>query len=271
MPEGPEIRIAADKLCKILQGQPAQSVVFAFPHLQSHQADLTGQVITQVESRGKAMLIHFAGGLSIYSHNQLYGRWVTTRAGKEPKTNRQIRMVVATPRGTAWLLSASEIEVLDAPARHSHPYLSKLGPDPLDRSVTADTLMEHWKQTRFSRRAACALLLDQSFLAGVGNYLRSEILYVAGHRPDLRLPPNRQKLASASLELFRQSHQTGGLTNDLRLVQELKDQGVRRSEYRHWVFNRLGKPCRRCGEAIRKDILAGRRLYWCPGCQVDLS
>jgi endonuclease-8 len=267
MPEGPEIRRAAEKISKILQAKPLCRVSFAFPHLQNYEAELTGQIVTGIESRGKAMLIHFSGGLSIYSHNQLYGRWVTTRSGQEPKTNRQIRLALATAKGAAWLLSASEIEVLDEAGRHSHPYLSKLGPDPLHSSVTAATLLEHWNQPRFARRAASSLFLDQSFLAGVGNYLRSEILFVAGHPPQRRLPSDRGGLAQASLEVFCQSHRTGGLTNDPQLVETMKRQGARRAQYRHWVFNRDGKACHRCGQEIRKDLLGGRRLYWCPQCQ----
>lgn len=267
MPEGPEIRRAADQIAKCLEGRPARRVSFAFPHLKGYEPLLTGRPIACVQARGKAMLIHFIGGLSIYSHNQLYGRWVTTRAGVEPETSRQIRIALETDKGAAWLLSASDIEVLDQTGRDSHPYLSKLGPDPLCVEVTETTLLKHWSQACFSRRAAAALFLDQSFLAGVGNYLRSEILFVAGHPPGERLPSNREPLAKASLELFRQSYRTAGLTNDLKLVESLKDQGVQRAKYRHWVFDRAGHACHRCGQGILKDVLAGRRLYWCPGCQ----
>lgn len=267
MPEGPEIRRAADEIARFIEGRPAQRVTFAFPHLKGYETVLTGQPIVQVQSQGKAMLIHFAGGLSIYSHNQLYGRWVTTKTSDEPETNRQVRLVLGTSKGTAWLLSASEIEVLDEAGRLSHSYLSKLGPDPLCSEVTVDTLLEHWSQARFSRRAAASLFLDQSFLAGVGNYLRSEILFVAGHPPGARLPNDRELLAKASLDLFRQSYRTAGLTNSLELVESLKSQGIQRRDYRHWVFNRADKPCHRCDREIVKETLVGRRLYWCPGCQ----
>lgn len=266
MPEGPEIRRAADTIARILEGRPA-AVEFAFEHLKAYESVLTGQRVTQVECRGKGLLIHFEDGHSIYSHNQLYGRWVTTRNLEPPKTNRQIRLRLSTARGSAWLLSASEIEVLDESGRQQHGYLSRLGPDPLHPETTAAVLREHWQRPEFRRRALAGLLLDQGFLAGVGNYLRSEILFVARLDPRGRLPADLQPLASATLALFRQSHATKGLTNDLELVAELKGQGWRRRDYRHWVFNRQSRPCHLCQTSIEKAVLAGRRLYWCPTCQ----
>lgn len=266
MPEGPEIRRAADAIAKILEGREALEVGFAFAHLQPFEEELKGRRILRVETRGKGMVIHFEGGLSIYSHNQLYGRWVTSK-GDPPKTNRQIRLRLATSKGTAWLLSASEIEVLDEEGRRDHVYLSKLGPDPLDPRCTVQTLLEFWAQPRFARRSVAALFLDQAFLAGVGNYLRSEILFVAGVYPNSRLPADRGPLAQASLDLFRQSHRTRGITNDEEIVKQLKARRLRRREYRHWVFGRQGQPCHRCSSSIVKETLAGRRLYWCPSCQ----
>src|SRR5579871_2826603 len=108
MPEGPEIRRSADQLEKVLVGRKAHEVEFAFPHLKKHGAALTGRVINAVAPRGKAMLIHFAGGQSIYSHNQLYGEWLVA-SGTPPHTHLQQRLLIRTSAGTAVLYSASEI------------------------------------------------------------------------------------------------------------------------------------------------------------------
>lgn len=213
------------------------------------------------------MLISFTGGLTIYSHNQLYGRWITTLNHELPKTNRQIRLSIATPKGTAWLLSASEIEVLDQEGKLHHRYLSKLGPDPIKPEITIQTLTSYWSKASFSKRNLAALMLDQSFLAGVGNYLRSEILFLSGLNPYGKLPADRLSLASNSIKLFRQSYQTRGITNDLELADKLKLQGVEQKDYRFMVFRREGKACYSCHSPIRKDTMAGRSLFWCPTCQ----
>jgi endonuclease-8 len=114
-------------------------------------------------------------------------------------------------------------------------------------------------------------LLDQHFLAGVGNYLRSEILFVAGLHPALRpLDCDDEQLialADAAVGLARRAYRHNGVTNDLQLARALKVEGQSRSRYRHWVFARGGRPCRQCGTAVLDTVVAGRRLNLCPICQ----
>lgn len=81
MPEGPEIRRAADKLEAAIKGEPLTNVWFAFPQLQPYQTQLIGQRVTHIATRGKALLTQFSGGLTLYSHNQLYGVWRVVDAG----------------------------------------------------------------------------------------------------------------------------------------------------------------------------------------------
>ena len=71
MPEGPEIRLAADKIAKVIEGQQIEDIEVGLPHLTQGAAKLKGRRVEQVETRGKAMLIHFDNQLSVYSHNQL--------------------------------------------------------------------------------------------------------------------------------------------------------------------------------------------------------
>ncbi|MBA1332909.1 endonuclease VIII, partial [Candidatus Endoriftia persephone str. Guaymas] len=75
MPEGPEIRRAADAVESILKGRIASEVWFSLPRLQPFAAD---------------------NGLTLYSHNQLYGRWHCVRRGERPETRRQLRLRIST-------------------------------------------------------------------------------------------------------------------------------------------------------------------------------
>jgi len=75
MPEGPEIRRAADSLEAAVKGKPLTNVWFAFPQLQPFATGLMGCTIVRIETRGKALLTHFSNGMTMYSHNQLYGVW----------------------------------------------------------------------------------------------------------------------------------------------------------------------------------------------------
>ena len=271
MPEGPEIRKAADKLEKAIAHQPTTEVFFAFEHLQPYQDQLTGQAVTQISTYGKALVTHFEGGLCVYSHNQLYGKWVVRNAYNYPQTNRQLRFAIHTERKSALLYSASDIEVLPAVAVLEHPFIQRLGPDILDATVTPEEILE-WVQSKvFYRRRFTTLLLDQSFLCGVGNYLRSEILFVSRlhptHRPTDYDRDQLARFADAALAVPQQSYRHGGITNDLAIAADLKKQGMPRRQYRHWVFGRDGQGCFVCGTAIIKDRTGGRRYYYCPTCQ----
>ncbi len=271
MPEGPEIKRAADEIAKAIQSRPTSSVFFAFAHLKAYEAILQGREVTAVQSRGKAMLIRFDNQLTIYSHNQLYGKWMIRRVHDYPQTTRQLRLAIHNEKKSALLYSASEIEVLDEIALAYHPFLSKLGPDVLDTATTVEQVAERYLDKRFYRRRLASLLLDQQFLCGLGNYLRSEVLFVARIHPFLRpgdcSTEQILRLAEVSIQVTHQSYRCKGITNDLQLAQSLKAAGKQRSEYRHYVFGRQHRPCYICSTPIVKEVLAGRRLYYCPNCQ----
>ena len=271
MPEGPEIQLAADQVGEAIIGRPTTAVFFAFDSLKKYEALLTGVAVTAVQAHGKAMLTRFANGWNIYSHNQLYGQWMVCNAHDFPDTNRQLRLALHNEAQSALLYSASDIAVLPDGELDSHPFLSKLGPNLLDKSVTVPQVAARFMAGEFARRRLTSLLLDQGFLAGLGNYLRSEVLFVARVHPDLRPVDCTDEqilaLAAAAVSLTRQSYRTKGITNDLALAQKLQAAGQSYSDYRFWVFDRDGRPCYNCGTPISKDTIGGRRLYYCPTCQ----
>ena len=180
-------------------------------------------------------------------------------------------MAIHTAKKSALLYSASEIDVLNPAEIALHPFLSRLGLDVLDHETTPNQVKARLLAKSFQRRRFTSLLLDQSFLAGLGNYLRSEILFVARIHPTLRPIDCHEAqlatLAEAAIAVPRQSYQTKGITNDLTIVTELEADGYRRKDYRHWVFNRENLPCHICHHPIHKEISGGRRYYFCPHCQ----
>lgn len=271
MPEGPEIRRAADQVAAAIVGRRAERVWFGLPTLKRHGKTLSGQKVTRVEPRGKALLTHFEGGLSIYSHNQLYGRWQVVKPGKLPRTTRSLRLAIENGHRWALLYSASDIEVLSTEQAYAHPYIARLGVELLDESVRLADVQRQIDNPRFARKSLAALLLDQGFMAGIGNYLRSEILYVAGLRSQSKLgdlkPADRRRLAAAALELTRQSYRTRGITNDLERAVRLKAEGLSFGRYRHHVFDREGEPCWVCGKKIARHAVAGRAIFECGNCQ----
>ncbi|WP_147803195.1 endonuclease VIII [Alkalicoccus halolimnae] len=271
MPEGPEIRKAADQVEKAVKGRPALDVHFGLERLEGYEDVLRGAVVTGVDTKGKAMLTRFDNGYTVYSHNQLYGKWIIRSAYNYPKTNRQLRFAIHNEKKSALLYSASEIEVLPDEEVRDHPFIVKVGPDILSEKVTPGMLYDRFQEKRFFRRKWASLLLDQGFAAGIGNYLRSEILFSAGINPSARpVDTSEKKLKKASeatVNLMKQSYSHNGITNDLTLAEKLRKQGKSRNQYRHWVFGREGESCRICGTPVLKIQAASRRLYYCEECQ----
>ncbi|CAO97356.1 endonuclease VIII [Erwinia tasmaniensis] len=263
MPEGPEIRRAADRLEAAIKGKVLTDVWFAFPALQTYQQMLVGERVIAIETRGKALLTHFSNGLTLYSHNQLYGVWRIINSGSEPaKSKRVLRVRLAAADKTLLLYSASDIQLLDAQGLATHPFLLRVGPDVLDMALTQQQVRERLLSTRFRRRQFGALLLDQAFLAGLGNYLRVEILWqaqlAAQHKAETLSDKQLDALAEALLAVPRLSYRTRGQADENRHHGAL---------FSFNVFHRAGKACRRCGESIVKTMLSSRPFYWCPGCQ----
>jgi endonuclease VIII len=271
VPEGPEIRRAAQEVAAAVAGRTAIRVLFTLPRLGSHGPRLSGRRVQAVEARGKALLLHFAGGDSIYTHNQLYGRWYVVAPGRLPATGRELRLAIHTRSAWALLYSASDIAVVARARLGEHPYLARLGVELLSPRTRLAQVRAVLDEARFRRRSLAALLLDQGFLAGVGNYLRSEILFAARLAARRRLgslsPGERQRLARAALELTRRSYRTGGITNDPGRAARLKRAGLPYARYRFQVFDREGERCWECGTAITRAQVAGRNLYACPRCQ----
>lgn len=262
MPEGPEIRRAADRLEQAIKGKVLTDVWFAFPALQTYQQALVGERVTAIETRGKALLTHFSNGLTLYSHNQLYGVWHVVESGTEPASKRVLRVRLAAADKTLLLYSASEIELLDADGVASHPFLQRVGPDVLDMTLTEAEVRERLLSKRFRRRQFSGLLLDQAFLAGLGNYLRVEILWQAAlapqHKAETLNDSQLDALVTALLALPRLSYQTRGQADENHHHGAL---------FRFKVFHREGRPCERCGATIERTTLSSRPFYWCPGCQ----
>lgn len=271
MPEGPEIRRAADALGRMLTGRKLVHSEYRVPGLAQRGKALAGKRVRAVRARGKALLVDFEGGLTHYSHNQLYGEWAVTPGARTQDERRTVRVVLATATHMATLYAATQIALLPTRDADRHPYLARLGPDALDSATTLAVVRRQIEAPRFGRRTLGSLLLDQSFVAGLGNYLRSDILFAAGLHADLRprdlAPADRTILARTIVAITRRSYRTGGITNTPARVREAARRGATRGEYRFLVYGREGEPCWTCGSRIVRREHGGRGLFECPTCQ----
>ena len=270
MPEGPEVWREAAAIARVVEGEPIVKIEFAWPAITQHAKSLTYARIDQIRPRGKAMTLAFSTGFSLVTHNQLYGQWVVRKTA--PTTHRKaLRVLIETVQGVAMLYSATDLHWMPTPDVDAHPYIAKLGPDALDATTTVAAVRARLLDKRFRQRSLAALLLDQGFVAGLGNYLRSDILFFA--RVQATLKPAHcsveelDALAYAIVEMPRQSFRTRGITNDHGLALDLKRDGWRFSRYRHWVFHREGEACHVCATAISRAAIGGRNVFFCSTCQ----
>ena len=271
MPEGPEIRLVADALEKQIAGRVIDSIHFGMESLKQWDHHLIGTSVKKIETYGKALVIRLDNELNIYSHNQLYGRWHFCNTDDYPDSKRQLRMAINCQGQSALLYSASDIAVLNQDELLRHPFLSKLGPDVLSKSTTVEHIVERLKSGKYRNRQLGGVLTDQSFVAGLGNYLRCEVLFYSHLHPEIRSSELNNEslyvLANAILELARQSYHTGGITNRLDRAQQLMKQGVNFEDARFYVFRRQGLPCYRCGTLVEKFTQAGQACFCCMTCQ----
>ncbi len=159
------------------------------------------------------------------------------------------------------LLNATEVAAV----------IAKLGPDPArDKSKAAET---RFVATVTAKTTPIGqLLMDQSVVAGIGNVYRAEMLFRAGitpYRPGKLVTTDEARaLWRDWVKLLAIGIETGQMmTRDGLRGQALRDALARRDD-RHWVYKREGLPCRKCGTAIALEVMATRKLYWCPSCQV---
>lgn len=136
MAEGPEVRRKAEQLRALLVGEPLLEVRFAFDRLQAFEQALEGRSVTAIATHGKAYVLRFDNGLALYVHPKLFGHWIVQVKPGAPKTDRQLRAVLRVAKGAAFLFSTNDLAVLPESELARHPYLSRLGPDVLDPTLT---------------------------------------------------------------------------------------------------------------------------------------
>ncbi len=268
MPEGPEIRRAADRLASAVVGERIAAAFFAFPELAPFQKSLVGRRIESIVPHGKALLTRFDNGHTLYSHNQLYGVWRVAAPGERPEGSRSLRVALETASKAILLYSASDVQMWRTKELAAHPFLAKLGPDVLDPALKVETVVAQLQKPAFAGKTLVALLLDQAFLAGMGNYLRSEVLFEAGIAPQRRPRElddvETLRLAQALIDVPTRSYHTQAAAVAAGAEDFLTDTPI---GFAFMVFDREGERCLRCRKKIIREELGGRRLYWCKGCQ----
>ena len=262
MPEGDTVWLAARRMHDALAGRRLVRTDFRVPQLAT--ADLTGQSVTDVVSRGKHMLTRTDAGLTVHTHFRMDGTWHLYRSGSRWSGGPawQVRAVLANSEWEAVGYRLPVIEVIrTADEQHA---VGHLGPDLLGADWNE---VEALRRLRYHpEREIGPALLDQRNLAGIGNLYKAETLFLSGITPWMRV--------GAVGDLGGVVRRAYRLLQANKLHWQQTTTGSTRKGDEHWVFERAGRPCRRCGEPIRTAKQAepghaeqARISYWCPNCQ----
>jgi len=250
MPEGDTVFHTAETLRQALVGRTLTRCDVRVPRFAT--ADLTGQVVDEVLSRGKHLFIRL-GPASIHSHLKMDGSWRVT--SRPVRNDHRIRIILEANDVRAVGIDLGVLEILER--AHDGDAVAHLGPDLLgddwDPKIAAANL------TASPDRPIAEALLDQRVLAGIGNVYCNELCFVSGRLPTAPVSAisDPHRLISRAREMlwanrFRWNRCT---TGDTRAGRQL------------WVYGRAGQGCRRCGTPINYDGSGERVTYWCPACQ----
>tara|TARA_B100001113_G_C21024784_1_gene585185 strand:+ start:154 stop:999 length:846 start_codon:yes stop_codon:yes gene_type:complete len=273
MPEGPEIRRVGDSISRVLVGKEIIESYFYYERIKDMEEIVRNKNIKEITTRGKALLIRFKNDWTMYSHNQLYGKWTVNLNSTKIESKRALRVVFKTKKHTVRLWSATDIDLLPTSKENEHLFLKKIGPDVLNELCSVQLIEERLTSKIFHKKKASTLMLDQTVLSGLGNYLRSEILFDAKIHPDDRpFDLDKERItqwAKSIKNISLLAYKTGGFTVSKAIADRNKANGEPKKSYRHAVFMRHQYECLNCMSLIERKWYGKRKLDYCPKCQVQ--
>ncbi|HEX3947755.1 MAG TPA: bifunctional DNA-formamidopyrimidine glycosylase/DNA-(apurinic or apyrimidinic site) lyase [Acidimicrobiales bacterium] len=303
MPELPEVETLRQDLAKEVAGRKVKIVSVANGRsVRRHQsakhfrALLEGRTIKSVGRLGKYLLLSLDNGDTLVVHLGMSGQLLRVKSPKEPKPKHtqvvitftqggELRYVdprtfgelfVSTPTvpdgpGAGPTASGTSSASSTAPAggiRRQIPELSHLGFDPVEDMMSWDrfALLLHQRKVGLK-----TLLMDQQFVAGIGNLYSDEILFTAGLRYDRTSDSlsaiEIRRLYRAMVETLAEAikHRGSSLADE-----QYRDLFGEIGDYQgsHQVYDREGQPCRRCRTPIVRVKFAGRSTFFCEHCQI---
>ena len=271
MPELPEVetivRGLKDKLTHLRFSKVAVNLhkcVHESP--QIFTSSLEGRRILVVKRRGKNIIIGLSGGNTLRIHLRMTGR-LRLVPGHDPLEKHT--HVVFSFKGKPWQLrfldprQFGRLSVERNGTGENPDSLADLGPEPLEISAK-----EFLRRVRSRRRAIKPMLLDQHFLAGVGNIYADEALHRARIHPRQQVDALGEKillrLYHAMRQVLQEAIHAGG--SSVRTYVDASGSAGRFQKYLQ-VYGREGETCRSCGASILREKVSGRSSFYCPRCQ----
>jgi len=279
MPELPEVETIRRDLEKEIVGRRIKSVeVKGRRSIRRHKTGaefrsrLEGRKVTAVRRGGKYLLIDLDDGDVLVVHLGMSGQLLRAKSAKDPLERHthvvitftqggQLRFVDPRTFGELFVTKADELS-------SAVPELTHLGFDPLEDVMSWD----RFGMMLAGRHANLkSLLMDQKFVAGIGNIYSDEILFAAGLRYDRQSDSlsaqEVRRLYRAMIETLSEAVKMRGSSLADEQYRDLYGE-VGEYQGQHQVYDRDGRPCRRCRNRVVKVKFNGRSAYLCEHCQI---
>jgi endonuclease-8 len=258
VPEGNTVLLNARRLDEALSGRILTIAELRINALAN--IDLTGRAVTEVLARGKHLLIRMDDARTLHTHLRMDGRWRTYPAGRAINDSQdQVRVVLGNEKSVCVGYRLHDIALVNTDAENN--LVGHLGPDLLGPDWDAAEAVR--RISTDPDRAIGEALLDQRNLAGAGNVYKTEICFLRGISPwtPIKDVKELEKVVDLSYRLLQAN----------RNRYDHVTTGDDRAGHRVWIFERTGRPCKRCGTTIRSAWQGQppqeRISYWCPQCQ----
>ncbi|HHU32096.1 MAG: bifunctional DNA-formamidopyrimidine glycosylase/DNA-(apurinic or apyrimidinic site) lyase [Zhaonellaceae bacterium] len=273
MPELPEVETVRRSLEKHLLGRIITEVIInkskiiKFPEPEKFKFLLEGDKINSLGRRGKYLLFCLKSGYTWVTHLRMTGQFYYVKPEEsllkhthlifELDNGYQLRYVDIRQFGTMYLLRPEEFKLIKG--------LRDLGPEPLSNGLSFDRFC---RLLEGRRGALKQLLLDQTFLAGIGNIYADEILFDAGLHPKRLVSSLSLQEKKALLKSIQKMLQLG-IENRGTSFRNYVDGDGRKGSFQELlkVYGRGGEACCKCGQPLTKQKIAGRSTCFCSTCQ----
>ncbi|MCJ7439798.1 MAG: bifunctional DNA-formamidopyrimidine glycosylase/DNA-(apurinic or apyrimidinic site) lyase [Acidimicrobiia bacterium] len=278
MPELPEVEVLRRDLERDVVGRRVKTVeVDGMRSVRRHHNrkqfinHLEGKKITSVERRGKYLLLGLEGDDVLVIHLGMSGQLLRTKTSREAR-QKHLHVVITFQKGGQLRFvdprTFGEMFVTEADSLSKVRELSHLGIDPLEHAVSWE---QFWGLISQKHVKLKPLLMDQKFMAGIGNIYSDEILWGAGLRwdrmSDSLSAQEVRRLYRSMVEVLQDAVKyRGSSLADGQYVDLFGKPGE--YQHHHKVYAREGETCRRCRQVLVRERVGGRSTFSCPACQV---
>ena len=268
MPELPEVETITRDLNKKIKDLSIDDVMIFDDRVvvgkkKDFIKNLKNKKIHSITRRAKAIIVSFADQTFLVIHLKMTGQLVYGKNLKESENLKETKVVFKLSDGKFLNYNDQRLfgKLTFAADLDDISYLKNLGPEPLNGHFSAE-----WLNTNLEKRKVPikTLLMDQRFVAGIGNIYASEILFAAKVHPQKL----SSRLKSAQIELLYQS--TRNILNEAiqyrgTSMRNYRDADGKKGEFnnRIKVYAKDNEPCSVCGELILKIVQAGRSTFFC--------